>query len=163
MFPSMSVSCGEGPNHSIFAHIPKYALATLIQGVAPAFRHQLLEHASHGFYSIHQMVQLRKLSLGERPPAFRGASDLAETKEQVTDLSQCKTELTRTLNDRQPVKRGGVVSSLPAYSLGPGKQSDFLVIANRRCSESNLSGRLGNGQCGHEGILDHPFRSTAEN
>jgi hypothetical protein len=35
---------------------PKYALATLIQGVALALRHQLLEHASHGFYSIHKII-----------------------------------------------------------------------------------------------------------
>jgi hypothetical protein len=35
----------------------------LIQGFASALRHQLFEHASHSFYSIHQIIQLRKLSL----------------------------------------------------------------------------------------------------
>src|SRR5882672_2874125 len=140
----MSRSCKERPSCDISIHALKYVLATLIQGVASALRHQLCEHASHCFYSIHQIIQLRKLSLGERSPAFRGASDVAETKEQLSDFSQCKTELTRTLNDCQPVKRCGVVSSLPAHSRGAGKQSNALVITNRRCLESNLSRHLGN-------------------
>src|ERR1700704_4219903 len=123
----MSMTCRQPPSYHISIHALKYTLATLIQGVASALRHQLVEHASHYFYSIHQMIQLRKLSLGERSPAFRRASDVPETKEQVSDFSQCKTELARTLNDCQPVKRCGVVSSLPAHSRGPGKQSDALV------------------------------------
>jgi hypothetical protein len=142
-FPT-SMTCEERPSYDISIHVLKYALATLIQGVASALRHQLLEHTSHGFYSIHQMIQLRKLSLGERSPAFRSASDVAETKEQASDFSQCKTELTRTLNDCQAVKRRGVISSLPAHSRGPGKQSNSLVVPNRRCLESNLSRHLGN-------------------
>ena len=103
----MSRTCREGPSDDISVYALKYALATLIQGVASALRHQI--------------IQLRNLSLGERSPAFRGASDIAETKEQVSDFSQCKTELTRTLNDCQPVKRCSVVSSLSARSRGPGK------------------------------------------
>ena len=117
----MSRTCREGPSDDISVYALKYALATLIQGVASALRHQLLEHASHCLYSIHQIIQLRKLSLGERSPAFRGASDIAETEEQVSDFSQCKTELTRTLNDCQPVKRCSVVSSLSTHSRGPRK------------------------------------------
>jgi hypothetical protein len=144
IFFRTSMTCDERPGYDISIHVLKYALATLIQGVALAFRHQLLEHTSHCLYSIHQIIQLRKLSLGERSPAFRSASDVAEAKEQVPDFSQCKTELTRTLNDRQPVKRCSVVSSLPAHSRGPGKQPDSLVVANRRCLESNLSRHLGN-------------------
>ena len=89
----MSMTCRQPPSYHISIHALKYTLATLIQGVAPALRHQLPEHASHCFYSIHQMIQLRKLSLGERSPAFRSASDIAETKEQMSDFSQCKTEL----------------------------------------------------------------------
>ena len=154
--------CRRALGYYITIHTLKYALATLIQGVASALRHQLFEHASHCFYSIHQIIQLRQLSLGERSPAFRSASDVAETKEQASDFSQCKTELTRTLNDCQPVKRCGVVSSLPAHSRGSGKQSNSLVIANRRCLESNLSRHLGNRQFWHKDILDHPFRSTSE-
>ena len=115
------MTCKERPSYDISIHALKYALATLIQGVASALRHQLLEHASHGFYSIHQMIQLRKLSLGERSPAFRRASDVTETKEQMSDFNQCKTELTRTLNDCQPVKRCSVVASLPAHSRGRGE------------------------------------------
>jgi hypothetical protein len=52
--------------------------------------------------------------------------------------------LTRTLNDCQAVKHRGVVSSLSAHSRGPGKQSNSLVVPNRRCLESNLSRHLGN-------------------
>src|SRR5260370_13561007 len=139
----MSMTCKETPSYDISTHALKYPLATVIQGVASALRHQLFEHASHCFYSIHQIFQLRKLSLGERSPAFRSASDIAETKEQVSDFSQSKTELTRTVNDCQPVERGSVVSSLPAHSQGLAKQSNSLVVPNRRCLESNLSRRLG--------------------
>jgi hypothetical protein len=82
----------QAPRCDISVHALKYALATLIQGVASALRHQLFEHASHGFYSIHQMIQLRRLSLGERSPALRSVSDIAETKEQMSDFPQCTTE-----------------------------------------------------------------------
>ena len=81
------MACDERLGYDISLHILKYPLAALIQGVASALRHQLFEDASHGFYSIHQMIQLRKLSLGERSPAFRSASDVAETKEQVSNFS----------------------------------------------------------------------------
>ena len=99
IFFPMSMTYEERSSYDISVRVLKYALAALIQGIASAIRHQLFEHASHCFYSIHQIIQLRKLSLGERSPAFRSASDIAETKEQVSDFSQCKTELTRTLND----------------------------------------------------------------
>jgi hypothetical protein len=111
----------ERPRYDISIHVLKYAFATLIQGVASALRHQLFEHASHCFYSIHQLIQLRKLFLRERSPPFRGAGDIAEIEEQTSNFTQGKTELTRSLNDRQPVKRGGVVSSLSAYSRRPWK------------------------------------------
>src|SRR5580704_16068496 len=109
----MSVTCKKRPSCDISIHALKYALATLIQGVASALRHQLFEHDSHRFYSIQKIIQLRKLFLGERSPAFRSASDVAETKEQVSDFSQCKTELTRTLDDCQAVKHGGIITPLP--------------------------------------------------
>jgi hypothetical protein len=152
----MSMTCEERRGYDISIHVLKYALATLIQGVALALRHQLSKHASHRFYSIHQIIQLGKLSLGERSPAFRSASDITETKEQMSDFSQCKTELTRTLDDCQSVKRCGVVSSLPADSRRPRKQSNSLVVSNGRCLESNLACHLGNRQFWHEDILDHP-------
>ncbi len=140
----MSMSCKEPPGYDISIHALKYTLAALIQGVASALRHQFFEHASHCFDSIHQVIQLRKLSSGERSPALRCASDVAKTKEQVPDFSQGKTELTRTPDDSQPVKRCRVVSSLPAHSLGQGKQSNALVVPDRRCLEPNLSRHLGN-------------------
>jgi hypothetical protein len=93
----MSMTCEERPSYDI--SILKYALATVIQGVASTVRHQLCEHAAHCLYSIHQIIQLRQLSLGERSPAFRSASDIAETKKQMSDFIQSKTELTSKLND----------------------------------------------------------------
>jgi hypothetical protein len=107
------MTCKERPDCGISIHALKYALATLIQGVASTLRRQLFEYASHLFYPLHQIIQLRKLSLGERSPAFRRASDIAETKEQVSDFTQGKTQLTRTLNDCQAVKHRGIITSLP--------------------------------------------------
>ena len=103
-FPA-SMTCKERPSYDISIHVLKYALATLIQGVALALRHQLSKHASHCVYSIHEIIQLRKSSFGERSPSFRRASHIAETKEQKPDFTQCKPELTRMVNDCQPVKR----------------------------------------------------------
>jgi hypothetical protein len=163
IFLPMSMTWRDGGTYDTFIHTLKYALATLIQAVASALRHQLLKHASHCFYSIHQMIQICKLSLGERSPTFGRPSDIAETEEQVSDFSQGKTELTRPLNDCQPVKGCGVVSSLPAHARSSGKQSNSLVITNRRCSESNLSRHVGNRQFGHKHILDHPFPINIRN
>ncbi len=91
------------------------------------------------------MIQLRKLSLGERSPAFRSASGVAETKEQVSDFSQCKTEFTRTLDDCQAVEHRGIITPLPTSSFCPRKQADPLVIANRGGPKPNLPCDLRNG------------------
>ena len=56
IFFPMSMTCREGLSYDISIHALKYPPATLIQGVASALRHQLFEHASHCFYSIHQMI-----------------------------------------------------------------------------------------------------------
>ena len=145
MFFPRSMTCREGPSYYLSVHGLKYALATLVQGLASALRHQFFEHASHRFYSIHQMIQLRKLSLGERSPAFRSARDVAETKEQVSDFSQCKTELARTLDDCQAVKHCGIITPLPTEPLCRRKQANPLIIANRRGPKSNLPCHLRNG------------------
>src|SRR5215469_494374 len=63
IFYLTSTTGKDGPGYEIFIHAPKYALATLIQGVAVAFPHQLLEQGTHCFYPIHQRIQFRKLSL----------------------------------------------------------------------------------------------------
>jgi len=67
---AMWIICGWPLRYHTSIHTPKYALATLIQGVAPALRHHVFEQASHCFYPIHQTVQLRQLSLGQRSPTF---------------------------------------------------------------------------------------------
>ena len=142
---SASTTSSAGRGWCMAIHCAKYTLATVIQGVAPTFRHQLFEQPSHGLYSVHQMLQLRQLSLRERPPAFRSASNVAEAKKQVSDFSQCKTELTSTLNDCQAVKHPWIVTSLPAKPLRGRKEANLLVIANRRRSKSNLPCDLRDG------------------
>src|SRR5262249_46988942 len=126
-------------------HVFEYALAALIEAVASAFCHQLSEHALHYLYSIHQMIQLRKLSPGEPFPPFRSARDMAETKEQAPDFTQCKTELPGTLNDCQAIEHGGIVTSLPTHPFRRRKQANLLVIANRRGPKSHLPNDLRNG------------------
>src|SRR5262245_8605497 len=95
------------------------------------------------------MLQLYEFCLRERPPAFRRAGNVTEAKKQVSDFSQCKTELTSTLNDCQAVKHPWIVTPLPAEPLRRGKQANPLVIANRRRSKSNLPCHLRDGQLGH--------------
>jgi hypothetical protein len=143
------MTCRHGPSYFVSIHGLKYALAALIQGVTSALCHQSLEQASHCSYSIHQMIQLRQLSLGERSPALGGTCDIAETKEQVSDFIQCKTELTRTLNDCQAVEHRGIVTSLSAYPLWGRKQANVLVIPNRRGPKSNVPCDLRNGELSH--------------
>jgi hypothetical protein len=127
----MSMTWQETPGDDIFIHALKHALATLVQRVATAFCHQLSEQASHCSYSVHQLIQLGKLSFRKRSPAFRRPSDIAETKEQLADFIQCKAKLTGTLNDCQAVKHGRIVSSLAAEPFCRRKQANLLVIANR--------------------------------
>jgi hypothetical protein len=79
----------ERTSYDIAIHALKHALAALIQGVAAALRHQFFEHTSHCFCSIHHLC---KFSLRQRSPVPRRASDIAETKEQVPDFTQRKTE-----------------------------------------------------------------------
>ena len=100
-------------------------------------------------YSIHQMIQLRQLSLGERSPGLGGTCDIAETKEQVSDFIQRKSELTRTLNDCQAVEHRGIVTSLSAYPLWGRKQANVLVKPNRRGPKSNVPCDLRNGELSH--------------
>ena len=64
IFFPRSMTCKERPGCGFSIHVLKYALGTLVQGVALALRHQLPKHASHCVYSIHEIIQLRKLSLG---------------------------------------------------------------------------------------------------
>src|SRR5437763_6305820 len=59
------------------------------------------------------------------------------------------------LDDCQPVERGSVVSSLAVHPWGPGEQSNALVIADRRCLQSNLSRHLGNRAFGSVDVVVH--------
>src|SRR5262245_5527526 len=141
----MSMTCKERSVQATFIHAFQYALATLIQGIASALGQQLLEHASHRLNSIHQMIQLRKFSAGEFSPALRRARDVAETKEQVPDFIQRKTQLTRPLNDCQTVQHRGGITPLPTHPFRRRKQANLLVIANGGGPKSNLPCNLRNG------------------
>jgi hypothetical protein len=156
-FMAMWMTRDRGHTWHVSIHTPKYRFATLIQSVALAPGCHFSEHASHCSYPLHQTVEFRELFLGQRPPTLRRPSGIAETKEQMSDLTQCKTELTCTLNDCQPVKHRRVVASLPAHSRGRGKQSNSLVVTNRRCLKSNLSRHFRNRQFGHRNCTDHRF------
>ncbi len=139
------MTCTEGASHSISIHPLKYSLSTLIQGVALAFRHQLFENGLHRFYFNHQMVQFRELALGECFPALRRAGDVAETKEQLPDFRQCKTELARAMNNGQAVEHTGIITSLPTSPFCGRKQANPLVVTDRRRLNSNLLRDLRNG------------------
>jgi len=145
----MSMTWKQWPSRDFSAHLLKHALATLIQCVASAFRHQPLEQTSHRFDSVQQTVQLGKLFLRESPPALRGARDIAKTKEQMPNFTQGKAKLPRTLNDGQAVKHRRVIAPLPAESFRPRQQSNLLVIANRRGLNSNLACHLRDGEWTH--------------
>jgi len=73
-------------HRSIYAAAPKYLLATLLQSVAAAVLRHLFQKAPHRFYPNHQTVEFRELFPRQGLPAFRGASDIAETEEQLTDF-----------------------------------------------------------------------------
>jgi hypothetical protein len=145
----MTMNCREWRNDGVPLHTLKYAPATLVESVAATFPHQLLEYAPHDLDSIHQVIQLCELSVGERSPAFRRTNDIAEAKEQLPDFTQRKTELTRSLDDRQAIKHGLVVASLPTLPVRRGEQANPLVIANRRGSKPNLMGNLRNSELRH--------------
>src|SRR5260370_34549259 len=121
----------QGFHRDICAAALKYPLATLLQRVAATVLHHFFQQAPHRFYPIHQAVQFRELFPRQRLPALRGASDIAKTEEQSADFIQRKTESPRPLNDCQPIKRRGVVPSLPAHSLGWSNQSDSFVVSTR--------------------------------
>jgi hypothetical protein len=109
----------------------------LIQGFAAALSHHPLQQAPDYHYPVRQTFEFRNLSLGEFPPTFRSPSDLAKAEEQLSDFVQCKTELSRSLNDRQPIKSCCVVASLLADALRGWKQPNLFVIANGRRPKSD--------------------------
>jgi hypothetical protein len=62
------------------APAPQYSLAALIQGVAGAVSHHLLEQASDCPHVVHQSVEFGELSLRQLWPAFRSTGNSAEGK-----------------------------------------------------------------------------------
>jgi hypothetical protein len=133
---------------------PKYTLAALIQRFAAAVLRHFFQKAPDSFYSVHQIVEFRELSLGQLQPALGSPSGLAEPEEQLADFVQCKAELSRALDDGKPREYGCVVTPLPAHSQRGREQPNLLVVANCGRTKSNLLCYLGNGELGHGGILE---------
>ena len=149
LFPA----CPDLDLRSICVHALKYPPATLVQSVALALAHQLLEQAPHCLDSIHEAIHLGKFSPGKRSPALGSPSDVAETKEQLPDFTQSKIQFTRALNDCQAIKHGGIVASLATLPLRRWKQANPLVVANRRGPKLNLTRHLRNRELSHGVIL----------
>jgi hypothetical protein len=121
----------------------EYSLAALIQRLAVALPHHLLEQASDRSYIVHQSVEFRQLSSRQLLPAFRSPGNFSETEEQLPDFVQRKAQLPCPLDDGQPIQNRGIVTPLPANSERVRQQPDLLVIANRGRLKSNLSRNLG--------------------
>ena len=62
IFFALSMTAKERFSSDISLHALEYVFAALIQGFASTFRHQFFEDLPHLFYSIHQIIQLCKLS-----------------------------------------------------------------------------------------------------
>src|SRR6516162_1166264 len=73
-----STTSKEGSSCDIPIHILKHAVPALIQGVAPALRHQFRQHSLHCLDSIHQIIQLGDLFLRQGAPALRSASRIRD-------------------------------------------------------------------------------------
>jgi hypothetical protein len=116
----------------------------LIQTLAAAALHHFLQQTPHCFYPIHQTVEFRELSSRQLLPAFGSPSDVAETEEQLSDFIQRETDLTRPLDDCEPIQHCAVVTSLPTDSLGGKKYPNPLVVAYGGRLKSDLSRNLGN-------------------
>ena len=91
-----------------------------------------------------EVLGFRELSSRQLSPAFGSLSDIAETEEQLPDFIQRETGLTRPLDNREPIKHRGVVTSLSADSLGGKEYSNPLVVAYGGRLKSDLSRNLGN-------------------
>jgi len=143
--------------------LSKYPPAALIQRVATATVHHLLEQLPHRLDLSHQLLEFRQFPARQFLPALRRRSRIPKTKEQFADFIQREPSLPCPLDHRQPVKYSGVVAPLPTDSLRRNKNSNLLVIANRRRLKSNLSRHLGNSQLWHPCILDQDPLEPIEN
>ena len=83
--------------------------------------HHFFQQPLHGLHPIHQTVEFLELSTGQLLPAFRSPSDVAEIEEQLPDFIQRETDLTRPLDNCEPIEHGGVVASLSTDSPGGKK------------------------------------------
>lgn len=76
-----------------------------------------------------------------------------KAKEQLSDLVEGETDLTRSLECHQPVEGDFVVSSLAVSAMGERKDANLFVVANRRWPKPNSARHLGYSQHGHVRIL----------
>src|ERR1700722_10470361 len=110
----------------VCAAAAQYPLAALIERFAATFFHHSSQQIPDCFYAVHQIVEFRKLALGQFQPALRNTPGIAEAEKKLPDFVQSKTKLTRPLKDCQPVQDRCVVPSSPGDSSRGGKQADLL-------------------------------------
>ena len=126
------------------APLLQHLFAAFIQRVAAAAL-QPVKQALHGLDLLHQRREFRQLSSREFLPAFGSRSVLAKTKEELPDFIERKPGLPRALDDREPLQRTAVVTSLSADALGGRKDSNLFVIAESRGPQAGLPRNRGNG------------------
>jgi hypothetical protein len=102
-----------GFHHSISATVAKQPFAALLKRSASALS-LALQYELEGLNAGDQLLKLRMFSLRQLFPTFWGWGAVAKAKEQLPDLVEGETDLTRSLECHQPVERGLVVSSLAA-------------------------------------------------
>jgi len=108
----------------------KDALATLVQRYAMAVLQHFFEQAAHRFDPCHEPVQLLELLAGQFLPTLGCPRLAAEAEEELPDFVERETAAPRPLDDREPVKHGGVVATAPADAFAGKQHAYFFVIAN---------------------------------
>jgi len=116
--------------------------------------HHLAKEAAEGLDVVHQGVEFVEFALRELLPALGGAGDVAESEEELADFVQREAELARALNDGEAIQDRGVVTSLAADARGRREEPDAFVVADGRGLESDLTRDLGDGESGHEVIVE---------
>jgi len=77
----------------------------------------------------------------------------AETEEELPDFPECETQLTRALDEGEPVEHGSVVAPASTDALAGKQHANLFVITNGRGLQSNLTRHLGDCQLQHGLIL----------
>lgn len=108
----------------------KQPLATLLKRSASTLS-LALKHELYGLDLFDQLLEFREFSLRQLFPTLGGRGAVAKAKEKLANLIERETDLTRSLERDQTVKRGLVVSSLAANPMRGRQNANLFVVANR--------------------------------